>query len=102
LDCLENVLDALRTIRDETKRQETGVVAVQVLAVRSIRAMNLAVAESYDDVSKPDRVAGHVVIPELNSREFTAKKEEMKQAMFELATLASAEDRILVKPANSA
>lgn len=98
LDCLESVLDALRTISDEIKRQKTGVVAIHVLEVRSIHSMKLSVAESYEDASKPDRIAGHVVIPELNSREYAAKKEDMKQAMLELATLASEKDRILVDP----
>jgi hypothetical protein len=102
LDCFESALDALRTIAIETKRMETGVVAIQVLEVRSIRAMKLSVTESYEDVSKPDRVAGHVVIPELNSREYASKKNDMKQAMFALASYASAADRILVKPSNSA
>ena len=63
LDCLESVLDALRTISDDMKRQQTGVVSIQVLEVRSIRSMQLTVAESYEDELKPDRIAGHVVIP---------------------------------------
>ncbi len=102
LDCLENVLDALRTISDDRKREQTGVVAIQVLEVRSIRSMQLTVAESYEDELKPDRIAGHVVISELNSLEYSTKKTVMKQAMLELATHASATDRILAKPANSA
>lgn len=104
LDCLESAMDALRTISDATKKQQTGVVAIQVLEVRSIRAMKLSVAESYEDVSKPDRVAGHVVIPELNSRDFADKdkKEHIKQAMFALANCASPKDRILVHPSSSA
>jgi hypothetical protein len=101
LDCLESVWDALRTISDEIKRQQTGVVSIQVLEVRSIRSMQLTVAESYEDELKPDRIAGHVVIPELNSLEYSAKKSVIKQAMLDLATYASASDRIMVKPASS-
>lgn len=98
LDCLESVSDALRTISDDIKRQQTGVVAIQVLEVRSIRSMKLSVAESYEDESKPDRIAGHVVIPELNSSAYSADKTLIKQAMLDLATYASASDRILVTP----
>ena len=101
LDCLESASDALRTILDDKKKQQTGVVSVQILEVRSIRSMQLTVAESYEDELKPDRIAGHVVIPELNSLEYSAKKSEMKQAMLDLATYASPLDRILVKPASS-
>ena len=31
LDCLEDVLDALRTIPDEMKKKQTGVASIQVL-----------------------------------------------------------------------
>ena len=102
LDCLEDVLDALRTIPDEMKKKQTGVVSIQVLEVRSIRSMQLTVAESYEDEFKPDRIAGHVVIPELNALAYSANKTLIKQAMLDLATYASAKDRILVKPDNSA
>ncbi|MCU0721843.1 MAG: hypothetical protein MUC83_19185 [Pirellula sp.] len=101
LDCLENASDALGTILDEQKRQQNGVVSIQVLEVRSIRSMRLTVAESYEDELKPNRIPGHVVIPELNSLEYAAKKTVMKQAMLELATYASAPVRVLVNPVNS-
>ncbi len=89
------------TIWEEQTRQQNGVVSIQVLEVRSIRSMRLTVAESYEDECKPNRIAGHVVIPELNSLEYSAKKTVMKQAMLDLATYASATARILVNPANS-
>jgi hypothetical protein len=102
LDCLESASDALRTILDDKKKQQTGVVSVQVLEVRSIRLMQLTVAESYEDELKPDRISGHVVIPELNSSAYSSNKTLIKQAMLDLAIYASAADRILVKPASSA
>ena len=102
LDCLENVLDVLRTISDDMKRRQTGAVSIQVLEVRSIGSMRLTVAESYEDELKPDRIAGHVVIPELNSLAYSANKTLLKQAMLDLATYSSATDRILIKPDNFA
>lgn len=101
LDCLGNVRDALRTIPDDTKRQQTGVVSIQVLEVRSIRSMQLTVAESYEDELKPDRIAGHVVIPELNSKAYSTNKTLIKQVMLDLAIYASAADRVLVIPTNT-
>ncbi len=88
-DCLNDPSQVLETMAPE-KRGKSGVVRVPVSA---LKAMGLSVVPSKDE-----RVPGHVVIPELNSIEYAAKKAEFTPVLKELAQIASLDDNICLRP----
>lgn len=93
LDCLESPHDALSMIQDEAKRKKSGVVGLQVVEVQQLESMKLTVKADRDE-----KIPGHVVIPELNAKEYAQDKEKFKLTLLELAIQASQPDRILIAP----
>ncbi|HXG08676.1 MAG TPA: hypothetical protein VNK04_02710 [Gemmataceae bacterium] len=87
--CL-NEPDEILALLDPQRWRENGIVR---LSVSFLKSLNLSV------VSKPDaRVNGHVVIPELNSRDYQADKARFKPIMLKLAEEASKDENIVRRP----
>jgi hypothetical protein len=87
--CLADSAQVLATIAPQRMR-EFGIVRISVSFLKSL---NLSVQ------SRPDeRVAGHVVIPQLNARDYASNKAQFTPIKEKLATEASKEENILRQP----
>lgn len=87
--CVASPEDILATV-PEDKRPDQGIVRISVAALRQL---NFAVH------SNPDaRIPGHVVIPELNSENFSTAKASYTPALLDLAAIASQDENIVRRP----
>jgi hypothetical protein len=87
--CLADSSEVLATIAPE-RRHEYGIVRIPVSLLRSL---NLSVVSSPDE-----RIKGHVVIPELNARDYEFNKARFTLIKHRLATEASKGENILRQP----
>jgi len=85
-DCLNDPLDVLLAVQED-KRDNYGVVQIPL---SSLAALGLTVKPA------PAVVAGHVVIPEINSVEFKHDRARVTLIMLRLAEKAS--ENILLRP----
>jgi hypothetical protein len=85
--CISSPADVLAGI-DPDKRTQIGIVRIQV---RSLVAIGLTVR-----VVRDSRIAGHVVVPELNSEDYSRDKAKFTHIKLRLAEMAS--DNVVVWP----
>ena len=87
--CLESPTQILDAVAED-KRPDQGIVRIPVAALRQLR---------FAVQSKPDQtIPGHVVIPELNAENFSTTKARYTPVLLGLATLASQDENIVLKP----
>lgn len=89
LDCQADPTDVLATVTAD-RRHLYAVVRVQV---STIKALGMSVCPAPDD-----HVKGHVVIPELNADDYAANKARFTPIKLSLATEASRDENVLVRP----
>ncbi len=90
--CLGTLEECLLPVSAD-KRPEWGIVR---LPVSRIRILNMSLRSVHDD-----RVAGHVVIPELSAGAFQIDRNRCKALMHELAVMASGDGCVVTKPVYS-
>lgn len=90
--CLAQPEDILATVPAE-KRNLKGIVQLPVALFKSL---SLTVR-----VDPDDRVLGHVVIPELNSQDYSQDPLRLKPILFQLADFASRPENILLRPTSN-
>ena len=90
-DCQDAVTDILESMA-ESKRPLTGIARIPV---RSLIELNLSFIADKDATFG---IAGHVVIPELNSTDYQAKKADFAATLLALAEEASKDENVLVEP----
>lgn len=86
--CLE-LPDEILEVLAEDKRKFTGIVKIQAGELRRL---------GLDIISSPGTIKGHVVIPQLNTRDYFADKEKYTDLKLEIAKLASRPDSIVKSP----
>lgn len=91
--CLDDASEVLATIAPE-RRHEYGIARVSVSGLRSL---GLSVESKPDD-----RIRGHVVIPELNSRDYESDKSRFTPIKEKLARMASENENIVRSPTEHA
>lgn len=93
--CLQFPRDVIAYLTSE-KQDENAIVAVSYIAISDIQEMRLSVKMSPHPLDMPNRVPGHVVIPEINSIDYlvSEKKEIIKKVCLRLAVLASKNVRL--------
>lgn len=99
LDCVATPAEVLKKIADPAKHRKNGVVRVAVVSVRSLQEMRLSIVPSPDeDFPLENRIAGHVLIPELNSNAYAADKDRFLPVLKALADLASQPGATIIQP----
>lgn len=87
--CLTAAGDILSEV-SEQKRADNGIVRVSVAFIQSLGLTVL---------SKPEPpIKGHVVIPELNADAYEKDKKRLMPLILKLATEASRDDNIVLRP----
>lgn len=87
--CVASPEDLLATVPAD-KRPDQGIVRIPVTALRQL---NLDV-----DMKPDSRIAGHVVIPQLNAEDFAAAKASYTPMLVDLARQASQDENIVRWP----
>lgn len=87
--CLASPLDALATV-DPARRHEYGLVRVPVAL---LAVWNLTAVPKHDE-----RVAGHVVVPELNATDYALDKAQYTPVKLALAEAASLPGNVVTDP----
>lgn len=89
--CQDSATDVFGSM-DESKRAMNGIVRVPV---RKLKELGLTILSDKDELYG---IAGHVVIPELNSSDYPTKKALFDPKLLALAEEASRDENILVEP----